>query len=119
MPVKKKKTCKEKNKKNINPVTVSVKDKQTDNSARKTKNKSNIKKSAIIKASNFSSSRTITRNRATNDTMKMTFYVKKDLLEKLYNFAYWDRHNVTEAFNLVLRDGLKGKITKTIKRAKA
>jgi hypothetical protein len=45
-------------------------------------------------------------------TKKMTFYVKEDLLERLYNFAYWDRHSITEAFNKVLEDGLKGKNTK-------
>jgi hypothetical protein len=45
-------------------------------------------------------------------TKKMTFYVKEDLLDKLYNFAYWDRHSITEAFNKVLEDGLKGKKTK-------
>lgn len=52
------------------------------------------------------------RNKATEDTVKMTFYVKKDLLQKLYNFAYWDRYSVTEAFNIVLAEGLKGKNTK-------
>lgn len=49
---------------------------------------------------------------ATYSTKKMTFYVKDDLLKKLYNFAYWERHNITEAFNTVLADGLKGKTTK-------
>lgn len=53
---------------------------------------------------------------STSDTTKMTFYVKNDLLEKLYNYAYWDRHKITEAFNRVLADGLKGKTTKPIKR---
>lgn len=49
---------------------------------------------------------------ATYKTKKTTFYIKDDLLKKLYNFAYWDRHNLTEAFNMVLSDGLKGKNTK-------
>jgi len=48
----------------------------------------------------------------TYKTEKMTFYVKKDLLERLYNFAYWDRHTITEAFNIVLENGLKGENTK-------
>lgn len=48
----------------------------------------------------------------TYKTKKMTFYVKAELLDKLYNFAYWDRHTVTEAFNKALEDGLKGKNTK-------
>lgn len=51
--------------------------------------------------------------KVTNNTTKMTFYVKTDLLEKLYNFSYWDRHSVTEAFNNILEDGLKGKNTKS------
>ncbi|MBA7548183.1 hypothetical protein ES705_40630 [subsurface metagenome] len=42
-------------------------------------------------------------------TKKMTFYIKKDLLQKLYNFSYWDRRSLTEAFNMVVNDGLKGK----------
>jgi len=39
----------------------------------------------------------------------MTFYIKIELLQKLYNFTYWDRHSLTEAFNIVVRDGLKEK----------
>lgn len=45
-------------------------------------------------------------------TKKMSFFIKEDLLRRLYNFAYWDRHSVTEAVNTVLEDGLKGKTTK-------
>ncbi|MBM4053717.1 MAG: hypothetical protein FJ264_03380 [Planctomycetes bacterium] len=60
----------------------------------------------------------ISRRNATSNTTKMTFYVKNELIEKLYNFAYWDRYSITEAFNLVLSDGLKGKTTKPIKRDK-
>ena len=45
-------------------------------------------------------------------TKKMTFYIKRDLLDKLHNFAWWDRHSLTEAFNVVVRDGLKGKNVK-------
>jgi hypothetical protein len=45
-------------------------------------------------------------------TKKMTFYVKQILLEKVYNFSYWERHTVTEAINKVIEDGLKGKNTK-------
>lgn len=52
-----------------------------------------------------------TKKIATEDTKKATFYVKRELLQKLYNFAYWERHNITEAFNMVLTDGLKGKKT--------
>jgi len=45
-------------------------------------------------------------------TKKATFYIKESLLERLHNFAYWDRHSITEAVNTVLQDGLKGKNTK-------
>jgi len=48
----------------------------------------------------------------TFDTIKMTFYIKNGLYFKLKNFAYWDRHSLTEAFNQVVEDGLKGKNTK-------
>lgn len=52
------------------------------------------------------------RSYATDNTVKMTFYVKAQLLKKLYNFAYWERLRITDAFNTVLEDGLKGKNTK-------
>lgn len=45
-------------------------------------------------------------------TKKMTFYIKEDLLQKLYNFSYWERRGLTEALNMVVNDGLKGKNTK-------
>lgn len=48
----------------------------------------------------------------TYKTKKTTFYIKDDLLKKLYNFAYWERYNITEAFNSVLTDGLRNKNTK-------
>jgi len=47
----------------------------------------------------------------TYDTKKMTFYVKKELLDKLYNFAYWDRYSITEALNIALEHGLRDKNT--------
>ena len=50
--------------------------------------------------------------RVTDNTTKMTFYVRTELLEKLYNFSYWDRHSVTEAFNIIVENGLKGKNTR-------
>ena len=52
----------------------------------------------------------------TYKTKKMTFYVKDDLLKKLYNFAYWDRHSITESINIAMTDGLKDKNTKEIKK---
>lgn len=52
------------------------------------------------------------RDNATTGTVRTTFYVKRDAYKKLLNFAYWDRHNITEAVNIVLSDGLKDKTTK-------
>lgn len=89
----------------------------TDKLIKKTTGKTNItsKASTTSKTNKVSTEKGVrysTRNIATGNTKKMTFYVKRDLLKKLYNFAYWDRHNITEAFNMVLTDGLKGKNTK-------
>lgn len=50
--------------------------------------------------------------KATHGTRKMTFYVRADLLNQLYNFAYWDRYSVTEAVNIIFEHGLQGKETK-------
>lgn len=52
------------------------------------------------------------KHNATADTVRATFYVKRDIYKRLLNFAYWDRHNITEAVNIVLADGLKDKTTK-------
>jgi len=68
--------------------------------------KSNVSKTNIASIVSKNS-----RN-ATKDTLKATFYIKKDILQKLYNFAYWERYSVTDAFNITLADGLKGKNTK-------
>jgi len=86
---------------------------------KKTSRKTSIRSKASI--TNITSKRNI-KNRfgqpskdpraTTYKTKKMTFYVKDDLLKKLYNFAYWERYNITEAFNIVLTDGLKGKNTR-------
>ena len=45
-------------------------------------------------------------------TKKATFFIKEDLLRRLYNYAYWDRYSLTQAVNTVLEIGLKGKNTK-------
>jgi len=90
-----------------------------DNIIRKTTSKKNITSKAD-KASNTNITRKTNKvgmpsldpKTNTYKTKKMTFYVKDDLLERLYNFAYWDRHSLTEAFNKILEDGLKGKNTK-------
>ncbi|MBA7546445.1 hypothetical protein ES705_38837 [subsurface metagenome] len=86
-------------------------------------------KKTTSKVSNISSKSKVSNTRNTNitrkagmpspnaktdtyKTRKMTFYIKGELLQKLYNFAYWDRHSLTEAFNIVVRDGLKSKDVK-------
>lgn len=89
----------------------------TDRLIKKTTGKTNITSKASIagkinKVSTEKPGRYSARPIATGNTKKMTFYVKQDLLKKLYNFAYWDRHNITEAFNMALSDGLKDKNTK-------
>lgn len=89
----------------------------TDRLIKKTTSKTNITSKTSIankinKVSTEKPGRYSTRHIATGNTKKMTFYVKQDLLKKLYNFAYWDRHNITEAFNTALSDGLKDKNTK-------
>ena len=89
----------------------------TDKLIKKTTGKTNITSKASIgsktnKVNTKNRVKNLTKNIATGNTRKMTFYVKQDLLKKLYNFAYWDRHNLTEAFNIVLSDGLKDKNTK-------
>ncbi len=86
----------------------------TDRLIKKTTDKTNITSKASIaskinKVNTEKPDRYSTRHIATGNTKKMTFYVKQDLLKKLYNFAYWDRHNITEAFNIALSDGLKDK----------
>lgn len=62
-----------------------------------------------IKSKTSIVNKTHKRNKDTEGTVKMTFYIKEDSFRKLRNFAYWDRHSLTEAFNLVVADGLKGK----------
>ena len=76
---------------------------------RKTTGKASIK-SNVSKAVPGIPSRS--KEADTYGTIKMTFYIKTDLYDKLKNFAYQDRHTLTEAFNLALGDGLKGKNTK-------
>ena len=83
----------------------------TDKLIKKTTGKTNIA-NKTSKVNSKSRVKHPAKNIATENTEKMTFYVKKDLLKKLYNFAYWDRYNVTEAFNKALSDGLKNKNTK-------
>jgi len=90
----------------IKKTTGKVSNKNIASIARKT----NItRKASIARKTSMSSPNAKTD---TYKTKKMTFYIKEDLLQKLYNLAYWDRHSLTEAFNIVVRDGLKGKDVK-------
>ena len=86
-------------------------------------NNKNIASDKLIRSTAGNVSNVRNKNIANKDcstyaTKKMTFYVKHDLLKKLYNFAYWDRLKLTEAFNLVLEAGLQGKKTEDFKREK-
>ena len=79
---------------------------------KKTTNKANITSKESKRNKTSPGIKRIPSGEDTHNTVKMTFYVKTDLLEKLYNFAYWDRLSVTKAVNTLLQDGLKGKNTK-------
>jgi len=69
-------------------------------------------KNKTSNTSNTSNTRIARKKKDTEGTAKMTFYIDPDLLKKLYNFSYWDRLSLTKAFNIALKDGLKGKNTK-------
>jgi len=71
--------------------------------------KAHNKANAHIKSKANIADKAHKKNKDTEGTVKMTFYIKEDSFRKLRNFAYWDRHSITEAFNLVVADGLKGK----------
>jgi len=88
---------------------INLKDKLIKKTTGKVSNK-NI--TSITRKTNITRKTSMSSPNAKTDTYKtkkMTFYIKEDLLQKLYNFAYWDRHSLTEAFNIVVRDGLKEK----------
>lgn len=86
---------------------LNLKDKLIRRTTRKT---SKVSKSSITSKINKPSKRN-----ATADSIKFTFYTKKELLQKLYNFCYWERKpSITDGFNQIVRDGLKGKIVKPI-----
>ena len=54
------------------------------------------------------------KNPVNEDCELSSFQIKIDLIDKIYNYAYWSRLSVTEAVNQIIEDGLKGKITKKI-----
>ena len=90
---------------------VNLKDKLIKKTTSKVSNKSNISNTNITHKIGMPS---LDPGKETYKTKKMTFYIKQDLLQKLYNFSWWDRHSLTEAFNIVVNDGLKGKNIRNI-----
>lgn len=78
-------------------------------------NKNNIGSKTINKNKENIISKICKKNNDTEGTVKMTFYIKENSYQKLRNFAYWDRYSITEAFNIIIADGLKGKEVKQIK----
>ena len=94
---------------------INLKDKLIKKTTSKVSNKSNKSKVSNIRNTNITRKAGMPSLNAKTDTYKtrkMTFYINGELLQKLYNFAYWDRHSLTEAFNVVVRDGLKSKDVK-------
>lgn len=85
---------------------INLEDKLIKKTVSKANNKRNVSNTNITHKIGMPS---LDPEKETFKTKKMTFYIKEDLLESLYNLAYWDRHSLTEAFNLVVKDGLKGK----------
>lgn len=67
------------------------------------------KQDKLIKDTRIARNTRIAPKKSFKTKEKMTFYIEKELLESLYNLAYWDRLSLTEAFNSVVKDGLKGK----------
>ncbi len=88
---------------------IDIKDKLIKKTTSKVSNKSNVSNTNITHKAGMPS---LDPEKETFRTKKMTFYIKEGLLQKLKNFAYWNRHSLTEAFNIVVNDGLKGKNTK-------
>jgi tetratricopeptide (TPR) repeat protein len=77
----------------------------------KRKTVSKVKKGRISKAKSKPGQPSKNPDTDTYNTKKMTFYVKEELLDRLYNFAYWDRYSITEALNIALEHGLRDKNT--------
>lgn len=85
---------------------INFKDKLIRKTVNKVSNKRSVSNTNITRKMGMPS---LDPEKETFKTKKMTFYIKEDLLQKLYNFSYWDRHSLTEAFNVVVNDGLRGK----------
>jgi len=91
---------------------IDIKDKLIKKTTSKVSNKSNVSNESNTNITHKAGMPSLDPKKETYKTQKMTFYIKEDLLQRLYNFSYWDRHSLTEAFNIVVNDGLKGKNTK-------
>ena len=91
---------------------VDLSDRLIRNTTRNTRKARSAGNARIASNTNITGKPSRSPNTATFSTRKMTFYVKDELLDKLYNYAYWERHSVTEAFNTALADGLANKTTK-------
>ena len=87
---------------------INIEDKLIKKTVSKRNNKSNVINTNITRKTRKTSMPSSNSKTDTYKTRKMTFYIKEDLLKKLYDFSYWDRHSLTEAFNIVVNDGLKG-----------
>jgi len=85
---------------------INLEDKLIKKTTKKTSNKRNTN---ITRIKQKAGQPSLDPEKETFKTKKMTFYIKENLLEKLYNFAWWERYSLTEAFNIVVNDGLKGK----------
>lgn len=88
---------------------INLEDKLIKKTTSKISNKRNVSNTNITHKKQKAGQPSLNPEKKTFKTKKMTFYIKEDLLGKLNNFAWWDRHSLTEAFNIVVTDGLKGK----------
>ena len=85
---------------------INLEDKIIKKTTGKTSNKRNVSNTNIKRKPGMPS---LDPGKETFKTKKMTFYINPDLFNGLKNFAYWERHSLTKAFNIVMSDGLKGK----------
>lgn len=73
----------------------------------------NTSHGSIVRNTGKSGKASTNPDTATFGKIKMTFFVEPELLQNIYNFMYWERiETVTQAVNIVLKDGLKNKNTK-------
>jgi len=56
---------------------------------------------------NTRNTRIACKSKTSTEKVKMTFYIERVSLKKLYDYAYRERTSLTDAFNTVLSVGLK------------